>query len=244
MQNLKQIVPFIIGHRGAAGLAPENTIASLRRAKAEGATWVEFDVMLTAEGVPVLFHDETVNRTTNGKGALADKSLEETQLLDAGLWFSTEFQGERIPTFQNTINELKALGLGANVEIKPTPGLGRETAKATCTIISSNWPDSLPPPVISSFDAAAMATARDMLPEIERAMLFGRLPENWLAKVEELDCKAVHLSTKYVTRKDVDTLTEKGLPVRIYTVNDLARGHELREMGVASVFTDRPDIFL
>jgi len=244
MQNQNHIVPFVIGHRGAAGSAPENTIASLRRAQADGATWVEFDVMLTAEGVPVLFHDDTVDRTTNGAGALADLSLEESQLLDAGLWFSAEFQGERIPTFQNTILELKALGLGANVEIKPTPGLGQETAEATCALIRDHWPDNLPPPVISSFDVPAMAIARDMLPHIERAMLFGKLPKNWLAVVQELDCRAVHVSTRYVTHRDVDMMTENGFPVRVYTVNDLARGRELKEMGVASIFTDRPDIFL
>ena len=77
MEKLSNAVPFIIGHRGAAGLVPENTIVSLRRANIEGASWVEFDVMLSADGTPVLFHDDFVNRTTNGRGALAKLSLKK-----------------------------------------------------------------------------------------------------------------------------------------------------------------------
>ena len=243
MENQGNTAPFVIGHRGAAGLAPENTLASLRRAKIEGAAWVEFDVMLSADGIPILFHDDTVNRTTNGRGKIANLSLEEIQSLDAGCWFSKEFQGERVPTFRDAIFEIKALGLGANVEIKPSPGAGAETAKATCALVLSDWPGSLPPPVISSFDTSAMAVARDLSPDIERAMLFGKLPKNWKSIVEDLDCQAVHMSTKYVTRANVDAIRRHGFPVRVYTVNDAARGQDLRDMGVASIFTDRPDLF-
>lgn len=243
MKNQNNTVPFVIGHRGAAGLAPENTIASLRRAKIEGAAWVEFDVMLSADGTPILFHDDTVDRTTNGRGELAELSLKEIQSLDAGCWFSDEFQDERVPTFRDVISEINALGLGANVEIKPTPGLGVETAKATCALISNDWPGSLPSPVISSFDMSAMALAKDMLPDIERAMLFRKLPKNWESIVEDLDCKAVHMSTRYVTKANVDAINSHGFPVRVYMVNDVERGRELKEMGVSSIFTGRPDLF-
>ncbi len=243
MENQGNTAPFVIGHRGAAGLAPENTLASLRRAKIEGAAWVEFDVMLSADGIAILFHDDTVNRTTSGRGKVATLNLEEIQSFDAGLWFSKEFQGERVPTFRDAISEIKVLGLGANVEIKPTPGLGADTAKATCALISSDWPDSLPPPVISSFDTSAMAVARDMLPEVERAMLFRKLPKNWESIVKDLDCQAIHMSTKYVTQANVDAIRRHGFPVRVYTVNDVARGRELKGLGVSSIFTDRPDFF-
>lgn len=243
MQIKDNTVPFVIGHRGAAGLAPENTIASLRSAKTEGATWVEFDVMLSADGVPILFHDDNLERTTSGRGATANLSLKQIQSLDAGRWFSDQFQGERVPTFRDALSEMKALGLGANVEIKPTPGLAVETARATCALISCDWPDSLPPPILSSFDKSAMKVARDMLSDIERAMLFGKLPENWQSIVEELECKAVHMSNKYVTPTHVDAIRSHGLPVRVYTVNDAVRGQQLRDMGVASIFTGRPDIF-
>lgn len=235
-------VPFVIGHRGAAGLAPENTLISLRRARLEGAGWVEFDIMLSADGVPVLFHDDTVNRTTNGKGAVNKLDFATLRTLDAGAWFSADFAGTRIPTFAEAIQALAVEGLGANVEIKPYPGTARETAEATCRLINEAWPSSVPPPVISSFDAEAMAVARDQLGSFERAMLFGNLPGNWLETVRELDCRAVHASNRGVTKPMVDAVRDTGLPLRVYTVNDPIRARTLRDMGVSSVFTDRPDL--
>ncbi|MEQ8322113.1 MAG: glycerophosphodiester phosphodiesterase [Rhodospirillales bacterium] len=234
-------VPFVIGHRGAAGLAPENTLVSLRRARIEGARWVEFDVMLSGDGVALLFHDDTLNRTTNGKGLIAKHDFSDLRELDAGSWFNATFAGERIPSFAETIDVLAAEGLGANVEIKPTPGLARETAEAACRMIMENWPDSMPL-VISSFEKDAMAVARDMLPDRDRAMLFNRLPKNWQSVVGKLDCNAVHVSNRSVTEKVVEAVRTQGLPVRVYTVNDPLRAETLREWGVSSVFTDRPDL--
>ena len=224
-------------------MVPENTIVSLRRANIGGASWVEFDVMLSADGTPVLFHDDFVNRTTNGRGALAKLSLKENQSFDAGRWFFDEFQGERVPTFRDMISEINALGLGANMEIKPTPGLDLETVKATCALISIDWPDSLPPPVISSFDMSAMAVAKDLLQNIERATLFVKLPKDWLSIVGQLDCKVVHISTRHVTQAHVDAINRHGFPLRVYRVNDEARGKEFKKMGVSSIFTDRSNFF-
>ena len=149
-----------------------------------------------------------------------------------------------MPTFCDTISEINALGLGANLEIKTTPGLDVETVKATCALISSDWPDSLPPPVVSSFDMSAMAVAKDLLQNIERATLFGKLPKDWLSIVKQLDCKVVHISTRHVTQAHVDAINRHGFPVRVFRVNDVARGKELKEMGVSSIFIDRPDFFL
>lgn len=235
-------LPFVIGHRGAAGLAPENTLVSLRRAKLEGAQWVEFDVMLSADAVPVLFHDDKVNRTTNGKGAVNKLDYATLSQLDAGSWFDATFKGAHIPSFTEAIQTLAEEGLGANVEIKPFPGTTRETAEATCRAIHENWPDSVPVPVISSFDADAMVVARDRLRQLPRAMLFGRLPRNWQSIVTELDCCAVHASNRFATKSMVEAVTGAGYPLRIYTVNDPKRARALREMGVSSVFTDRPDL--
>mgnify|MGYP001949226694 CR=1 FL=1 len=170
-------VPFVIGHRGAAGLAPENTMVSLRRARLEGARWVEFDVMLSRDGVPLLFHDDTLNRTTNGKGLIAKHDFKDLRELDAGSWFNAAFAGERIPSFAETIEMLATEGLGANVEIKPTPGRARETAEAACRMITENWPVSIKL-VISSFEQDAMAVARDMLPDRDRARAVALLQQS------------------------------------------------------------------
>ncbi|WNK01086.1 glycerophosphodiester phosphodiesterase family protein [Thalassospiraceae bacterium LMO-JJ14] len=242
MTDTSSNVPFVIGHRGAAGLAPENTLISLRRARLEGAAWVEFDIMLSADGVAILFHDDKLDRTTSGKGPVARQNFDQIRRLEAGAWFGASYAGTRVPTFAEAMQTLADEGLGANVEIKPYPGLVRETAIATCKLIAEAWPSGVPGPVISSFEQDAMAVARDMLPDSARAMLFGKLPKNWKDIVAALDCRAVHASNRHVTEQVVRDVTSAGFPLRIYTVNDPARAKTLREWGVSSVFTDRPDL--
>lgn len=242
MATEKSEVPFVIGHRGAAGLAPENTLASLRRAKEEGARWVEFDVMLTRLGEAILFHDDTLERTTDGSGHVKDTSLSEIRKLDAGGWFDAKFSGTRVPTFEEAIVTLASEGLGANVEIKPTKGAARKTASAVARIISENWPATVPTPVISSFSEESIAVAHDEIPDVPRAMLFWKLPADWRDIVARYECSAIHMSDKHMPDDLVAEADALGLPVRIYTVNDPDRAKELRDMGVQSVFTDRPDL--
>ena len=98
----------VIGHRGAAKRAPENTLAGLRRAHELGAAWVEFDVMLSGDGVPILIHDETLERTTDGHGAVPDHGLAAIRELDAGAWFAPAYAGERVPTLEEAIDLLLA----------------------------------------------------------------------------------------------------------------------------------------
>ena len=122
-------LPRVIGHRGAAAVAPENTLASLRRAKELGAGWVEFDVKLTRDGAAVLIHDERLERTTDGRGEVARTTLAELRKLDAGAWFDPAFAGERVPTLGDALALCGELGLGINVEVKPCPGREAETAR-------------------------------------------------------------------------------------------------------------------
>jgi len=111
-------LPMVIGHRGAKEIAPENTIAAMRAAKAVGATCVEVDVMLTKDGIPVIHHDNTVDRCTTGKGHLSHLTWAELQELDAGSHFCPDFENERIPTLTELVLECRQLGLDLNVEIK------------------------------------------------------------------------------------------------------------------------------
>lgn len=236
--------PFVIGHRGAAGLAPENTLVGFDRAAEAGVTWVEFDVMLSQDALPMLIHDDDVDRTTDGRGAVSGLTGVELGRLDAGSWFAPAFAGARVPTLADAVARLEELDLGANVEIKPYPGFETRTAEVACAWIAENWPASLPEPVISSFSMEAMRVARDMLHGAERALLFEGLPADWADWVARLDAKAVHLDSTSTTRAVADAMTAAGLPLRVYTVNDPARAAELKSWGVASVFTDRPDLLL
>lgn len=234
-------VPAVIGHRGAAGHAPENTLASLEAAAALGVRWVEFDVKLTGDGACVLFHDDTLERTTDGKGTLAQTTLAALRALDAGSWFGAGFAGERVPTLDDAMAALARLGLGANVEIKPSRGRSMETSAAVARALQAGWPRSLPAPLISSFDRDALGAARDAAPEFPRALLVGKLEKSWRRAAEALGCIAVHGGEKDLTADRVRRVQEAGYGFRAYTVNDRGRAETLFGWGVDGIFSDYPD---
>ena len=234
-------VPAVIGHRGAAGHAPENTVVSIRKAAELGARWVEFDVKLTLDRELILFHDDTLDRTTDAKGAIAVRTFSEIRALDAGAWYQKRFAGTRVPTLGEALDELAVLGLGANVEIKPSPGQEVETGQAVAHFLRNRWPSRLPAPVLSSFKMESLAAARTVAPEIERAALFFRLPDDWQRQVLALGAKAVHASEKHMTRDKAARVQKEGFALRCYTVNDAKRAETLFDWGVEAVFTDYPD---
>ena len=146
----------MIGHRGAAGAAPENTLASIRKARELGATWIEFDVKLTKDGHAILFHDDCLERTTDGRGAVAATTLAEIRRLDAGGWFGPAFRGEPVPTLGQALALCVELHLGINVEIKPCAGREVETAQVTVATLLDVWPRDRPAPLVSSFSPACL----------------------------------------------------------------------------------------
>lgn len=237
-------VPRVIGHRGAAGHAPENTLAALKIAASLGVRWVEFDVKLAASGGPVLFHDETLERTTDGKGKVAETSLARLRELDAGAWYQARFRGERIPTLEEALVVLARFDLGANVEIKPCPGRERETGETVARALKSLWPGRLPAPLISSFHAGALAQAAAAAPEFPRALIFREVPENWRALAEETGATSIHCNHQFLDRARVAGLRGAGYAVRAYTVNDVRAAAQLFSWGVESVFTDYPERIL
>ncbi len=226
--------PRVIGHRGAAGHAPENTLASFRKAAELGAGWVEFDVMLTRDGHAVIFHDETLDRTTDGRGRVAETDLATLRELDAG-------DGETVPTLDETMAVLAELGLGANVEIKPTAGRVRETGEVAARILDAEWPASLPAPLISSFQEEALAAALAVAPNLPRAYVVDAIPRGWRGKLEALGCGALHCLHSRLTASRASRVIEAGYALRCFTVNDRARAETLFDWGVMSVFSDYPE---
>src|SRR5215472_5231753 len=169
--------PRIIGHRGGGSLAPENTLAGFRKAAALGFGAVEFDVMLTADGIPILIHDETLDRTTNGRGAVSATPWEKIAGLDAGARFGT--RGERVPRLDEAGKLCIELGLWANVEIKPASGFERETAVAACGLIASLWAGAPRRPLVSSFQRPCLEVAQRALADFERGFLSDRIEPGW-----------------------------------------------------------------
>jgi glycerophosphoryl diester phosphodiesterase len=234
-------LPPVIGHRGAAALAPENTLAGLRAAATAGARWVEFDVKLTADDVCVLMHDETLDRTTDGQGRVAETPLAALRRLDAGRRFAPEFAGERVPTLVEAIGELERLGLGANIEIKPCAGRAAETARATVAVIAAHWPRSLPAPLISSFQRDSLATIREVAPDLPCGLIAERLPADWRDAVATLGCRSLHLGYRKLTPAIAAEVLAAGLKLAVWTVNDAAEGARWRAAGAHAIITDRPD---
>jgi glycerophosphoryl diester phosphodiesterase len=232
-------LPRVIGHRGAAAVAPENTLVSLRRAKELGAAWVEFDVKLTRDGAAVLMHDERLERTTDGQGEVARITLAELRKLDAGAWFAPGFAGEPVPTLTEALALCGELGLGVNVEIKPCAGREAETARVAVETLHEFWPEDRPAPLISSFAPVCLAVARDLAPAMPRGYLAGRLPPRWQQQLEAYGCGTLHLNDRRTSARQRAAVLAAGVPLLLYTVNDPGRARELLEAGVTALFTDR-----
>lgn len=234
--------PKVIGHRGAATYAPENTLDSIHTAADLGADWVELDVKLTKDGVPIIFHDDTLDRTTNGSGLVADKTYDEIKELDAGSWFGESFIGAKIPTLEEAVDVLIERGLGLNLEIKACPGREKETAEIALDLLSQIWDDH-DKVLISSFSHVSLEVALDLAGDWKRALLLDEeWPENWLDLVEYFNVAAIALDGNKVTRDMVEDAIDTNKAILAYTVNDPIKARELQGWGVDGIFTDAPDV--
>ncbi|MHA1598188.1 MAG: glycerophosphodiester phosphodiesterase [Alphaproteobacteria bacterium] len=231
----------VIGHRGAAGHTPENTLASLRKASDLGVRWVEFDATLSSDDEIVLFHDALLKRTTGRSGRVSETPWADLQKLDAGSWFSEDFAGEPIPNLHQTFKVLGELGLGAVIEIKPATGSGEKTGRLVAEFTARHWPDALPAPILSSFDEDALAAARTAAPGISRALNVSGVPPDWAERLKALDCVALHCGHRNLTEKTAHEIVGSGAILRCFTINDAARAETLFDWGVGALFTDYPE---
>jgi glycerophosphoryl diester phosphodiesterase len=232
--------PPIIAHRGARIDAPENTLASISLAKEQGASWVEVDVKLTRDGVPILMHDDQLKRTTNGKGAVMDTDWADIQTLDAGGWFSRQYKGEPVPHLRDVIELVLDLGLNINFEIKPCKGRGAETTRAAFKEIGLLWPKNRPPPIISSFDKTSIDIARALQPAWPRSLAFDVWPRDCGALVRDYELSAFTVDADLLNENRLSLLSGLEMPVLAYTVNDPLMGKRLLQQGVAALFSDNP----
>lgn len=234
-------MPPIIGHRGACGHAPENTLASIRQAAALGVGWVEFDTRLTRDCEAVLMHDDTLDRTSDGSGMVAQSDWAKLRTLDAGAWYGTAFSGVRIPSLRQAITVLAELGLGADVEIKPGPDPEDPTGRIVAELLRAEWPAALPTPLISSFDAQSLSAARNAAPDIPRALVVSTMPNDWLEQLVELGCNALRCNHEQLTIGQAQGVRDAGFALRCFTVNQTERAATLYGWGVEAVITDYPE---
>ncbi|HET8875744.1 MAG TPA: glycerophosphodiester phosphodiesterase [Casimicrobiaceae bacterium] len=234
--------PRLCAHRGAGKLAPENTLAAFRLGYAHGYRMAEFDVKLSADGVPFLLHDDTLDRTTNAQGRADAHTWRELSQLDAGSWHSSAYAGEPLCTLASVARWSLAHDVTVNIEIKPTRGRERETGAAVAFDAATLWADARVPPLLSSFSDVALDAARDAMPALPRAWLADRLPDDWRARAARADCIAVDLEHTLLNRALAEEIHAADMRVLCWTVNDPILVERLFDLGADTVITDAVDI--
>jgi len=222
---------LVIGHRGARGHAPENTLLAIERGIALGAHAVEFDVQLHPSGALLLLHDLTLQRTTNGRGWLRDCCYENLRALDAG-------QGEKIPTLDEAL-ELIAQRVIVNIELKTSNGTAAAVAEVLRRFVSKGWP--VERFLVSSFDLPELQKFKQLAPEIPVGALLGGVPLDLAACASELLAVSLNISAEFLDVRLIADAKARGLKIYVYTVNEIAEIAALRALGVDGVFTDFPE---
>jgi glycerophosphoryl diester phosphodiesterase len=230
--------PKLFAHRGGGSLAPENTLAGMKKAQQIGYIAVEFDVKLSGDNVAILMHDETLERTTNGTGAVKDKTYRELAGLDAGSWRSASYRGERIPKFTEVAHYLHGMGIMANVELKPCPGREQETGKLVAELCQSLWQDRTVKPLLTSFSFQALEAAHRAVPELPRGFLVGAPAPEHLVQLAALDCVSLNCDHSELDEASIKFFQQRGYRMLTYTVNDPDRARTLLQWGIDGIFTD------
>ncbi|MCW9046120.1 MAG: glycerophosphodiester phosphodiesterase family protein [Alphaproteobacteria bacterium] len=226
-------LPKLIGHRGAAARAPENTLASFEAAADLGLTWIELDLYLTADSNLAVIHDRNLSRTTNGTGDVTKKKTSDLSSLDAG-------NGQPIPIFKEIIDLCIKRNLGLNIELKDNIGMERETVRVLRNLLEAYWPKNLPLPLISSFNTTMLKAAKSLLPHLPRGLLLEDIPPNWATTAQKLSCKSIHVNHHKIDESKIRLIREAGYLALAYTVNDPGIAEKLWHWGIDSLFTDLP----
>jgi glycerophosphoryl diester phosphodiesterase len=234
--------PHYVAHRGAGRLAPENTLAAMREGYRHGYRMVEFDVKLSADGVPFLLHDDTLDRTTDGAGRADALTWGELAKLDAGSWHSAAYAGEPLPTLSAIAHWAIANGVACNIEIKPMPGREKDTGAAVARAARSLWRAAPLQPLLSSFAEDALAAARATVPELQRALLVEKVPADWQAHLARLGCTALDADWRELDAECVAAAHGAGYWVLTYTANDPQCISQLAGWGVDAIITDAVDV--
>ena len=235
--------PLWIAHRGAGRLALENTLAAFRVGAAHGYRAFECDVKLSADGVPFLLHDTTLDRTTPERGTAGERPWHELSRTDAGGWHSRAYAGEPIPSLASIARYVQRNGFALNIEIKPTPKLEHATGIAVGEACQRLWRDGAALPLFSSFRPEALLGAKESAPEIPRALLVDTLWPGWFEMAQTLGCVAVVTNHALMDAALIAQLHGAGQRALCYTVNDPPEARRLLALGIDGLITDAVDRF-
>ena len=243
--------PRWVAHRGAGKLAPENTLAAFRLGAQYGYRMFECDAKLSADGVPFLMHDATLDRTTNAREIFGpapskiggDHPWGELAKLDAGSWHSRAYAGEPLMTLENLSRFCLASSYFLNCEIKPTPGTERATGEVVARHLARLWNNAPVPPLLTSFKADALEGALATAAHLPRGLLLDTLAPGWLEKAIALECSAIVCNQALWDDVTVARVKSAGLRCLSYTVNDAWAAQRLIALGTDGIITDRIDLF-
>jgi len=231
---------WVIAHRGFSGRAPENTVAALREAIAIGADMAEIDVTLTADERVVVIHDETLQRTTNGHGNVAEHDFDEIRSLDAGSWFAPQFAGEKVPTLGEALDTTMGRIL-LNVEIKSEAVDRGISDKVAAAIRERGMTKQV---IVSSFSPTALEQMHAVAPEIRTAVLYNpelQRGEDPVEIVRGLGASVFNIRGSRLKAKMLRSCREHGIPVGVYTVDKPKKMKRWVKKGIDAIFTNHPD---
>jgi glycerophosphoryl diester phosphodiesterase len=229
-------------HRGASHDAPGNTLAAFRLAREMGADGVELDVQASKDGEAVVIHDFTVDATTDGQGAVKDKTLAELKELDAGSSFDDRFAGQRIPTLQEVIVEV-GHQLLLNIELKTKVFGSADLVAEVVRLIEDH--NLVHRAIVSSFNPFALHQVKRLNPRLNTGILyFFDLPANLVRAllIALADPDALHPEKGLVTQEYMNWAKERGYRVNAWTVDEPAEMERLIALGVDGIITNRPDV--
>ena len=245
--------PFIIGHRGASAYAPENTLAAIQAAVDADADGVEFDVQLASDGIPVVIHDPTLDRTGSLPGSVSEFSSKELGMIDVGSWFNakypkrsdTNYGRQTIPTLAQVLELLGSFPGLVYIELKPTKSNFRQLAKAVCDEICDSH--LLPQMILKSFRLAAIPEIKHYLPKVQTAALFEptvmsilRRRKHILTIAREFGADQISLHHSLVTKKLMSLASREKVPVTVWTTDKAKWVSRCRDLGIRALITNDP----
>lgn len=230
--------PWVIAHRGYSGAAPENTLAAVDAARMIGADWIEVDLHVSGDGTPTVIHDQSVDRTTDGSGAVSRLDDDALSRLDAGSWAGPGFAGQRLPKLDTLLKDVSTKGGRLLLELKGewSPGA---VASVAGSIIDEGMADRT---IVQSFSVATLAHLRDIAPLVERCLLRTVPREDDMGIVDELQALAYNPSVRgfFMRRSIVDQFLEAGYGMFVWTVDEPASWEKLLGAGVHGIITNLP----
>lgn len=233
---------YCVAHRGFSGKAPENTMAAINLAMQESyVKMVEIDVQLSKDGVPLLIHDYTLNRTTSGRGPVKDKTWDELKLLDAGKWFSHSFIGERLISLDECLEQVKGR-LRVNIEIKNQGNRYFNIEEKVVSLIQLHRMEH--EVVVTSFEPRVLAKVREINRKIRTGLIIDGKPRDLLMRMQMLQCSFLSINYRHLSAELAEKAIKRGIEVMAWTLDDARRIRKVAHLHPdVLICTNRPDIW-